>query len=124
MSPPRVVLGAILEESGSAGDRQEVPTTWQNYDMSALGREMYGSVGEHATRSALSDLRIRTPRQRELDAVLVLPSLRDVAHPLDGLIIRLLEHLQESHMQTRCRKHGNLKIHDDWWPAPCLIAHG
>mmetsp|Transcript_4183 Transcript_4183/g.10782 ORF Transcript_4183/g.10782 Transcript_4183/m.10782 type:complete len:392 (+) Transcript_4183:77-1252(+) len=65
------------------------------------------------------------PRRRSLqsDAVLVRARLCDVPHPLYRLIVALLEHLKEAHVQARGGKHGNLEIHRDWRPAPRLVVH-
>ena len=59
--------------------------------------------------SALSEM-TTTPRRSVLDAMLVLPRLCDVANPLDGLVVALLEDFQETHVQARCRKHGHLQL--------------
>ena len=42
--------------------------------------------------------------------MLVLPSLGDVSHPFDSLVIGFLEDLQESHMQPRRGEHRHLPI--------------
>mmetsp|Transcript_16624 Transcript_16624/g.35293 ORF Transcript_16624/g.35293 Transcript_16624/m.35293 type:complete len:374 (-) Transcript_16624:73-1194(-) len=58
------------------------------------------------------------------DAVLVLPRLGDVAHPLDCLVVALLEDLEEADVEARGCKHGHLEVHCDWRSAPRLVAHG
>ena len=45
---------------------------------------------------------------------------RDVADPLDALVIALLEHLEEAHEQPGRSEHEYLKVNLDRRPAPCF----
>jgi len=65
-------------------------------------------TGSEASRACAS-LAASSP----LNSVLVRAGLGDVAHPFDGLVIRLLEHLEEAHVQPRRGEHGHLEVHDD-----------
>lgn len=54
---------------------------------------------------------------------LVPPCLRDVPYPSIGMITCLIIDTQKSHVNARCREHGNLKLHIDRWPGPCLWTY-
>lgn len=46
----------------------------------------------------------------------------EVPHPLDAIVVTLLEHLQESHDQTGGRVHQNLKINVNRRTGPYLSS--
>mmetsp|Transcript_27336 Transcript_27336/g.68629 ORF Transcript_27336/g.68629 Transcript_27336/m.68629 type:complete len:607 (-) Transcript_27336:60-1880(-) len=64
------------------------------------------------------------PRERmhSSKAVLVLPCTRDVAHPLDRLVLQLgLNHLQKAHVEPRRGEHRHREVHGYWGARPRLL---
>ena len=43
-----------------------------------------------------------------LNPDLVVSCLREVSHPLDGVVVALLHHLQEADVEPGCSEHGHL----------------
>lgn len=78
-----------------------------------------------AYSSSFSELTLRYQLGYNLYSDLVLPGLRLITHPSLRLVrVLLLVHLQETHLHSRGRVHGNAEVYRDGRTQPHLLAGG